>query len=239
MIPYYRLIKNASVFALAFCFYSTYTTGQTSNQNPLVKEVRNSCEPPEGIFMDLNNPEWNYIWYQPLDSTFRSEIKKVRFKSENLKTSKGFSDFLTIAAPKETGNAKLSVKVITKNKSKFIFVKNYTVVELPELTVEIAVTDPASKFMWLNLIETGTGQNVTGSFNLCKIEFELAGKDGKIKEYGISCKGDEFFPSVTLHNLPSLFELNDILRLNMVVMHHEYDLPVYIQKELIIENLWN
>ena len=140
---------------------------------------------------------------------------------------------------KKPGQAKLNMTVIKMNKEQIVLTNVYQVVALPELDVEIAVTDPASRFMWLNLIEKSTRQNANALFNLCKIEFQLSDSHGSLKDYGMSCKGDEYFPSVTLQKLPMHFELNDRLKLTMIVMHNEYNLPVYITKELVIDKLWN
>lgn len=122
---------------------------------------------------------------------------------------------------------------------KFKLVKSLHCVELPVLRPEIVVTSPDSKFMWLNLIDVNTGQVANSSFELCQIDFVLKDQVNNIKEEGICQKDDDFFPSVTLKELPSKFSVNDKLNLKITVVHYEFKLPVIMEAELTIRKIWN
>ncbi|MBK9592090.1 MAG: hypothetical protein IPO32_11485 [Crocinitomicaceae bacterium] len=230
-------IKIASFLLLAISFYSP-VFGQKNASFTLSKEVRGTCENYANPYIEIGR---NYMFYlTSLDSLNRSSIKKVKYKSKEI-------DFTVVennpakvsATPMKTGKASITTKVTledgTKQKQQF----SWSVMELPELQVEITVTSPDSKFMWLNLIEKSTGQSANSSFNLCSIDFVLSDSAGNLKESGKSEKGDEYFPSVTLRKLPVQFQLNDRLKLEIIVTHYESNLPVVISQELTITSLWH
>ena len=229
--------KIASLFVLAI-FFTPLTIAQADSNYQLIKFLDiNSCQAMNNRYIATGSRE--LIFCIPMDTASRHTVKKVKFKGEHLKTSKSRGSYATVVHSKKAGDAKLNVILIKKNKEQIVVTTLYKVVTLPDVDVEIAVTDPASKFMWLNLIDKNSGQNLNADFYLCKIEFELKRSDGELKEQGVSSQGDEFFPSVTLQKLPTHFELNDRLKLTMMVMHTAYDLPVYITKELVIDKLWH
>ncbi len=230
-------ITIASIILLAISFYNPIF-GQKNGALDLSKEVSTTCENSANPYVELGH---NYIFYlNSLDSIHAPSIKKVKYTSKEI-------DFVVVkdnpakvsATPVKTGKTSITAKVKlddgTKQKQQF----SWSVIELPELQVEITVTSPDSKFMWLNLIEKSTGQSANSSFNLCSIDFSLSDSAGNIKESGKSEKGDEYFPSVTLRKLPIQFQLNDRLKLEIIVTHYESNLPVVISQELTITSLWH
>jgi hypothetical protein len=230
-------IKIASFFLLAISFYQPIF-GQNNAAFTLAKEVNATCENNANPYVELGS---NYIFYlNLLDSINTSTIKKVKYKSKEIDFSAIKDNPAKISAtPIKTGKTCITAKVTMNDGSKQKEQFSWSVMELPELQVEITVTSPDSKFMWLNLIEKSTGQSANSSFNLCSINFTLSDSAGNLKESGKSEKGDEYFPSVTLRKLPVQFQLNDRLSLKIIVTHYESNLPVVINQELTITSLWH
>lgn len=230
-------IRIVSFFLLAISFYSP-VFGQKNAAFSLSKEVSKTCENYANPYVELGR---NYIFYlTSRDSLNEASIKKVKYKSKEIDFTVVKNNPVKVnATPIKTGKASITTKITledgTKQKQQF----NWSVMELPELLVEITVTSPDSKFMWLNLIEKSTGQSANSSFDLCSIDFSLSDSAGNLKESGKSEKGDEYFPSVTLRKLPVQFQVNDRLKLEIVVTHYESNLPVVISQELTITSLWH
>jgi hypothetical protein len=230
-------ISIASFFGLAISFYNPIF-GQKTAALTLSKEVSETCENNTNPYVELGR---TYIFYlTSADSVHKAPIKKVKYKSKEIELVALTNNSTKInATPVKTGQASISAKITLEDGTKQKQQYSLSVMELPELLVEITVTSPDSKFMWLNLIEKSTGQSANSSFNLCSIDFSLSDSAGNLKESGKSVKGDEYFPSVTLRKLPVQFQLNDRLKLEIIVTHYESNLPVVISQELTITSLWH
>lgn len=229
-------LRIAGIFVPAISFFSAF--GQIQSEIILHKWQTTVCENDQKNYLELNQ-SYSFL-ISMRDTSFDYTIKKVKFISPEFKISKikGVKRGCTALATK-TGTSFLYAKVVLQDGTKHLETCVFNVVELPLLDVEITVTSPDSKFMWLNLIDKNTRQSANSSFSLCSIQFELCDSTGAIKEKGQSVEGDDYFPSVTLQQLPVQFGLNDKLKLKIVVMHYEYGLPVHINKELTIKKLWN
>lgn len=229
--------RIASLFVLAICF-SSHARTQTLLEVYLTKNLDNNCERMTNPFMELG--AFYQLQFAGFDSAGYNDVKKVKFKSKDIELAQQSSSPLSFGATAvKTGNAIIKTKLVLNDGTKIIQNHTFTVLELPELIAEITVTSPDSKFMWLNLIDKNTGQSANSSFNLCSINFVLLDSSGVVKEEGHSSKDDDYFPSVTLRQLPVKFQLNDRVKLQIVVNHYETNLPVSINQELIISQLWN
>lgn len=235
-INFKNYLRIAGTLLLAILF-SDSANSQKFETPYLSKETIEKCQAASNNY--IANGSVERIWFR-YDSLAYGPIKKLKLTSEQLKISKiGTTLFLVSAEVAHAGPASIQAKINFKDKTKLVLEYHFTVVELPELEVEITVTSPDSKFMWLNLKDKNTGQSANSSFNLCSINFVLTDSAGTLKESGKSEFGDEYFPSVTLRQLPIHFDLNDRLNLEIVLTHYEYNLPVFIKQELTIQQLWN
>jgi len=165
-------------------------------------------------------------------------IKTVKIKGKNFVITQEFSSY-TIT-PKKLGKSVLIAKVRLKNGNTLKLKQEFVIVEMPEIEVEISVTSPDSKFMWLNIVDKSTGQPInTNDYDICMLDFQLFDSAGVIKESGVYVKKDDFFPSVTLVELPTKFELNDKLYLGLSLIHKKYNLLVSNKGQIItITKLW-
>lgn len=172
------------------------------------------------------------------ESLNEDSIKSVKVKGKNFIISKEFSDY-TIT-PKKLGKSNLVANVKLKNGDKLKIVHEFVVVEMPEIEVGILVTSPDSKFMWLNILDKKTRKPINpDDFDICMLDFELLDSSGKTKESGVYIEKNDFFPSVTLTELPSRFELNDQLHIGLSLVHKKYNLLVGNGGQIItITKIW-
>lgn len=182
----------------------------------------------EHIYLDGN---WNSI--------NNDSIKSYKLKSKNFDISGSHGSYFV--TPKTLGTATLVAKVKLVNGKKVNVSQEFDIVELPEIEVSISVTSPDSKFMWLSISDKKTGLLISEhDYDICVLDFELTDSSGKTKESGVYMEKNDFFPSVTLTELPSKFELNDRLRLGISLVHKKYGLVVWNGDQLItITKLWN
>ena len=173
------------------------------------------------------------------DSLNENSIKSAKVKGKNFVITKELSDY-TIT-PKKLETCSLVAKVKLKNGNKLKIVHEFIVVEIPEIEVEILVTSPDSKFMWLNILDKKTRQPLNpDDYDICMLDFQLYNSSGILKESGVYAQKDDFFPSVTLVELPTKFELNDKLHLDLSIVHKKYNLLVSNSAQIItITKLWN
>ena len=134
-------------------------------------------------------------------------IKSAKVKGKNFIITDEFLSY-TIT-PNRLGKSTLVAKVKLKNGNRLKLEQEFIVVEMPEIEVEISVTSPDSKFMWLNILDKNTRQPINpADYDICMLDFELFDSLGILKEQGVYINKDDFFPSVTLVELPTKFELN-------------------------------
>jgi len=189
-----------------------------------------------GYYLDLNKTFKVYI---DSDSTILNEDNsvKAKVKSKELKIKR--EDYAFSITPLKTGKAKLTAKVKLNNGQTIIIEKVYEVVDLPELELAIDVTSPDSKFSWLKITNKTTGEPFDAlPYDFHWFDFELKDSLGEVKENAVYVKEGDFFPSVTLTNLHTLFEIGDELDVCISLIHKKYGLYLNCCQTILIKKLW-
>jgi len=189
-----------------------------------------------GYYLDLNKTFEVYI---DSDSTILNEnnIVKAKVKSKELKIKKG--DYTYSITPLKIGKTKLTAKVKLKNGQTIFIEKEYEVVDLPELELAIDVTSPDSKFSWLKITNKTDGEPFdVRPYDFHWLSYELTDSLGKYKEGSVDLKKGDFFPSVTLTNLHTLFDIGDKLEVCISLIHKKYGLYLNCCQTILIEKLW-
>ncbi|MBK9192077.1 MAG: hypothetical protein IPM77_11495 [Crocinitomicaceae bacterium] len=118
--------------------------------------------------------------------------------------------------------------------------REFISVELPALCLELSHSTPDHQFIWLELKDVDKNQTVNGDYEICLLKFTLFDSTGNIKTTGIVQTESDFFPSISLKEFNTTFELNDELTIQMIIIHKEYDLIIGVESSaLIIDKLWH
>lgn len=227
------LYKIASTFLLAILFLDTgYSQGLKFYP---VGEVCSSSD----YYLEINKAHKFYIDGESKDLN-EDHIKsyKVSGKKINVEQPKpnqyGFS-----VTPVQIGKFELMAKIKLTDGRKIMIRQEYEVVKLPDLKLELFSSNPDHNFIWFKLVEMNTGKDVSNDYSICMLDYELLTSDGKRKQGGVIVS-NTYFPSISLDEFASKFELNDTLIISLRVIHKKYHLVKELpSSSLIITRLWN
>ena len=217
-------------FFVGLIFISATVKCQQAN----IHFVTYACDEPID-FVELDRTRVGFIdWYETSSTV---QIKKLKLHAKNLEiNTKNNEDFEF--TPKKLGAARIKSKITSTNGHKIKLIKDIEVVELPKLDIVIDVTAPDSKFMWLKVIDLATEQPIEFKFQICMLNFHLYDSLGNPKEGNVQIRLDDFFPSISLQEIGTKFEINDKLEIGLSLIHKEYNLLIAVNKTFIIDSLW-
>lgn len=162
---------------------------------------------------------------------------KFKIKTQNLKIIEQDGLNFTIQ-PIDTGKATVQVFIKTKNKESVILSRDFEVVKLPEMKLELSTSSPDHDFIWLRLLDTKSSVDITEHYNLCVLDFTLRDSAGTIKGKG-PIHNSNFFPSVNVKELNQKFEIGDRLEIAISVIHKKYQLLQHVPSQIkTIDHLW-
>jgi hypothetical protein len=221
-------LKIASFFLLAISFYKPLYS-----QDCMLLFATEICN-ASSYYFDINRSREMYL--SPTGDGV--EINKSKLKSSNFQIIERPHDSFTFI-PKMLGPAKISAYVKLSNGKKTLIQREFEVVQLPSLKLELFSSNPEHNFMWLKLTDTNSGEDVSNDYQLCILDFTLTSASGEKKHEGVLHFQKAYFPSISLAEISSYFELNDQLTISMSVMHKEYMLPQIINETTFtVESLW-
>jgi len=142
--------------------------------------------------------------------------------------------------PNNAGTVTVTASIKTSKGKKIVLSCLFEAVKIPEISVEIDVTSPDSRFMWFKLIDKKTATILNPQdYEVCQINYTLTDSLDTIKEQASSNNDADFFPSLTLQELPSRFQLNDKLHINISIIDKKTGIGITNNGQTIIINkLW-
>ncbi|MBL7898876.1 MAG: hypothetical protein JNJ99_10100 [Crocinitomicaceae bacterium] len=223
-----NLFKTAVVVTAVFVLETTYSQKET-----FLKVLENECDWNE-TYIGLLREETLFL------DAGSSEIIDCKISASKCAVRSDFHGNRYQITPLKTGSIHVKAKIEYKNGSKEKLKREFISVELPELCLDLSHSTPDHQFIWLELKEVSENKIVNDDYEICLMKFTLSDSTGKIKTSGIVQTESDFFPSISLKEFNSTFELGDELIIQMIIIHKEYDLPVGVESStLIIDKLWH
>lgn len=185
-------------------------------------------------YFDINKSRQLYL--EPNEAGL--EVKKCKIKSSSFEIVESPGESFTFI-PKTLGPAKVNAYVKLSNGKKALVQREFEIVQLPQLKLELFSSNPEHNFMWLKLTDMDSGQDLSSEYELCILDFTLTSESGDRKHSGVLHFQKTYFPSISLNEISTYFELNDQLTITMGVMHKVYKLPQGIKETTFtINTLW-
>jgi hypothetical protein len=224
------ITKFKTAVLLAAVFFSAHSSAQNKSS---IQLINNECDWNDQ-YLQNSIPETLFVQSE------NNDIVECKIRAPKCRVESVFDENRFYITPHNPGVIKVKAKVEFKNGRREKIKREFISVDLPDLCLELSHSTPDHQFIWLELRNALSNEIVNELYEICLMKFTLRNSKGEQKTTGIVQTEVDFFPSISLKDFNTTFELGDELTIQMIIIHKEYKLIQGVESStLIIDKLWN